>query len=150
MDNLQNISGMTVLGWRELVLLPDLSNTILRAKVDTGARTSSLHVERQWRLTENGAPFVGFEIKPRRSNPKTIQGILPIIDERVVSDSGGHRLTRPFVMVDIEVAGVLKTVEMNLANRQNMLFPMLLGRSALSGFLVDGDRSFLHGKQKTR
>lgn len=149
MISLSTTENLMILGWRELVLFSDISNTVLRAKVDTGARTSSLHVERQWRTIERGAPFVAFDIKPKRSSDLVVHGLLPFLDERMVSDSGGHKLLRPFVSAAVEFGGVSRLIEINLADRKNMLFSMLLGRSALSGFLVDGDRSFLH-KATTR
>ena len=135
-----------VLGWREWVLLSNLGVPPLRAKIDTGARTSSLHVQRQWRFTEQGAPWIGFEIQPRRTKPRIIPAALPLLEERMVSDSGGHRTLRPFVLATIEVGGRVQQVEMNLADRAGMLFPLLLGRSALCGFRVDPLASFLHPK----
>lgn len=143
-------SHPVVLGWREWVALPDLGVAALRAKIDTGARSSSLHVERQWRFVEQGAPWVGFDIKPRRNGSKIIQAALPLLEERVVSDSGGHRALRPFVLTTIQVDGIVRQVEMNLADRRGMLFPLLLGRSALAGCVVDPTASFLHAKQPHR
>jgi hypothetical protein len=145
---MSEISGKQVppilLGWREWVLLPELCATALRAKIDTGARTSSLHVERQWRFTEQGEPWVGFEIRPRRTKQRIIQAALPLLEDRMVSDSGGHRTLRPFVLTSVQVGGQVRRVEMNLADRRGMLFPLLLGRSALVGFHMDPDASFLH------
>lgn len=135
------------LGWREWVLLPDLCPVAIRAKVDTGARTSSLHVERQWRFTEQGAPWVGFAIKPRRNEDVLIAAALPLLEERKVSDSGGHRALRPFVLARVQVGGRTREMEMNLADRRGMLFPLLLGRTALVGFNVDPQGSFLHPKR---
>lgn len=134
------------LGWREWIALPDLGIQVMRAKVDTGARTSSLHVERQWRLTNEGAPWVGFEIKPRRDLEGTVEAFAPILDERVVADSGGHRAARPFFETQVWLGGALRTIEVNLADRKGMLFPFLVGRRALSGFIVNPKRSFLHGR----
>ena len=138
--------SFVLLGWREWVLLPELCVAPLRAKIDTGARTSSLHVERQWRFTEQGAPWIGFEIRPRRTKPRLFEAVLPLLEERPVSDSGGHRTLRPFVLTSIQVGGRIQQVEMNLADRRGMLFPLLLGRSALEGFCVDPQGSFLHPK----
>lgn len=135
-----------LLGWREWVLLPELCVAPLRAKIDTGARTSSLHVERQWRFTEQGAPWIGFEIRPRRTKPRLFEAALPLLEDRPVSDSGGHRTVRPFVLTSIQVGGRIQQVEVNLADRRGMLFPLLLGRSALGGFCVDPQGSFLHPK----
>lgn len=136
-------SSMVLLGWREWVSLTDLVEGRLRAKIDTGARSSSLHVERQWRFVEQGAPWIGFVIKPRRKSELLVEASAPLLDERVVSDSGGHRVRRPFITAQLAVGGVQRTIELNLADRRNMLFPLLVGRSALSGFAVDPFRSFL-------
>lgn len=136
-------SSIVLLGWREWVSLPDLMAGRLRAKIDTGARSSSLHVERQWRFFEQGVPWIGFVIKPRRKSDVLVEACAPLLDERVVSDSGGHRVRRPFICARLDVAGEQRTIELNLADRRNMLFPLLVGRSALSGFAVDPVRSFL-------
>lgn len=134
------------LGWREWVLLPDLCPLPIRAKIDTGARTSSLHVERQWRFTQEGAPWIGFAIRPHRNRDDLVMATLPLLEERMVSDSGGHRVLRPFVHAVVQVGGQLRQVEINLADRRGMLFPLLLGRSAMAGFEVDPVGSFLHVK----
>lgn len=142
---------MPFLGWREWVLLPDLALRALRAlraKIDTGARTSSLHVERQWRFVEQGAPWIGFALRPRRTKPHLIEAFLPLLEERMVSDSGGHCVLRPFVLTTIVVGGQSRSIDLNLADRRNMLFPLLLGRSALTGFHVEPGASFLHAKPR--
>lgn len=137
-----------VLGWREWVLLPGLGIRPMRAKIDTGARTSSLHVERQWRFFEQGTPWVGFAFRPGRKKDDLIEAVAPLLDERVVSDSGGHRALRPFVRTEILVAGQRRAIELNLADRRGMLFPLLLGRRALVGFRIDPEASFLHAKPR--
>ena len=131
-------------GWREWVSLPMLQLPRVRAKLDTGARTSALHVERQWRFTETGAPWVGFVVRPSARGP-LIEAHAAMVDERIVTDSGGHRTLRAFVNTRLRLAGVEHEIEMNLADRCGMRFPLLLGRTALSlGFLVDPAASFLH------
>lgn len=137
-----------LLGWREWVALPGLVEGKMRAKIDTGARSSSLHVEKQWSFTEGGAPWVGFVLRPRRKSSVLVEAAAPLLDQRVVSDSGGHRIKRPFIAATMEIAGLSKTVEINLADRRNMLFPLLVGRSALDGFVVDPVHSFLAGEIK--
>ena len=131
-------------GWREWVALPLLRLPRVRAKLDTGARSSALHVERQWRFTEAGAPWVGFVVRPgARGN--LIEATAAIVDERLVTDSGGNRTLRAFVHTPLRLAGVELEIEMNLADRCGMRFPLLLGRTALSlGFMVDPAASFLH------
>ncbi len=134
-------------GWREWVALPMLQLARVRAKLDTGARSSALHVERQWRFTEAGAPWVGFVVRPC-SRGKLVEATAAIADERIVTDSGGHRTLRVFVRTQLRLAGVEHDIEMNLADRCGMRFPLLLGRTALSvGFMVDPAASFLHRRK---
>ncbi len=136
---------MIVLGWREWLTLPELGVARLRAKVDTGARSSALHVDEQWRFVEAGAPWIGFRLTPGKSATHVIQASAPIFDEREVVDSGGHRCRRIFVCTLLRLAGQERRIEINLTNRRDMLFPMLLGRTALAGmFTVDPSCSFVH------
>ncbi|MFS8137803.1 MAG: ATP-dependent zinc protease [Thermomonas sp.] len=131
-------------GWREWVALPMLQLPRVRAKLDTGARSSALHVERQWRFMEAGAPWIGFVVRPSMRG-ELIEASAAIIDERSVTDSGGHRTLRAFVRTPLRLAGVEQEIELNLAARCGMRFPLLLGRTALSlGFMVDPAASFLH------
>jgi hypothetical protein len=143
----QEGSVMVELGWREWVALPTLGIARLRAKVDTGARTSALHVDAQWRFSEAGAPWVGFRITPLRTSLEVVEACAPILDERDVVDSGGRRTRRVFLATRLRLAGLERDIEINLTDRRNMLFPMLLGRTAIAGaFTVDPARSSLHGK----
>ncbi|TWI09150.1 ATP-dependent zinc protease family protein [Aerolutibacter ruishenii] len=138
-----------VLGWREWVALPGLGIEAVRAKVDSGARTSALHVDAQWRFHEQGAPWVGFRVTPGTRCQAAVEAAAPIRDERVVTDSGGHRTLRTFLRTTLVLGGVEREIEINLAQRQGMLFPMLLGRTAMArAFTVDPSRSFLHGRAR--
>jgi hypothetical protein len=131
-------------GWREWVSLPMLRLPRVRAKLDTGARSSALHVERQWRFSEAGAPWIAFVVRPSMRGP-LIEASAAIVDERQVTDSGGHRTLRAFVRTQLRIAGIEHEIELNLADRCGMRFPLLLGRTALSlGFMVDPAASFLH------
>ena len=137
----------TEVGWREWAGLPGLGLPHVRAKLDTGARSSALHVDRQWRFTEAGAPWVGFALLPaRRTVP--VEAFAPIVDERTVTDSGGHRTLRVFLRTRLELAGVDSEIDINLADRCGMRFPMLLGRTALAGiFVVNPAASFMHRRK---
>ena len=135
-------------GWREWAALPELGLPKVRAKLDTGARSSALHVERQWRFVEGGAPWVGFSLLPRRQ-ARVIEAAAAVTDERLVTDSGGHRSLRVFVRTRLRLAGVEREIEMNLADRCGMRFPLLLGRTALAGaFTVEPAGSFLHRRRR--
>jgi len=138
-----------MLGWREWVALPQLAIPAIRAKIDTGARTSALHVDAQWRFVEGGAPWVGFRLTPGLPDDAVVETLAPVLDERVVRDSGGKRSTRVFVRTQLVLAGCERDIEINLADRAGMRFPMLLGRTAIAGmFMVDPAVSFLHGRRR--
>lgn len=139
-----------VLGWRERVDLPELGIHRLRVKVDSGARSSCLHVEAQWRFFEAGAPWVGFRLRAGASNGEMIEAASPLLDERTVTDSGGHRGLRPFIRTRLALAGVDRDIEINLTDRRRMRFPMLLGRTAMQdAFMIDPSRSWLHNRRRT-
>lgn len=136
-----------VLGWREWVALPTLGIAAVRAKIDSGARSSALHVDAHWRFTEAGAPWVGFRLTPGNAGQAPLEAAAAISDERDVTDSGGNRTRRIFVRTHLLLAGVEREIDINLSNRRDMLFPMLLGRTAMAqSFTVDPSRSFLHGR----
>lgn len=139
-------------GWREWLSLPDLGIPWVKAKVDSGARTSSLHVERIEEFERDGAPWVRFELEPRsRRRRRVRQAEAPVIDRREVTDSGGSRAVRLFIRTRIGVAGRSWPIEMNLTDRRSMLFPMLLGRTAMRGRVrIDPKHSFLLGRPSHR
>jgi hypothetical protein len=132
MDNIQTI------GWKEWVSLPDLGIPAIKAKIDTGARTSALHTFKQERLSKNGKDIVQFNIHPLQKNTDTVITCeSEIIDMKVVRDSGGHEEERIFIQTPIRLDDKCWDIEISLAQRENMLFRMLLGRTAL----VSGDLS---------
>ncbi len=142
------MSGEVTVGWRETVALPELGIERIRAKIDTGARSSSLHVDRQWRLEREGEAWVGFEIRPR-PGAEVVTVEARLIDERDVTDSGGRSVRRPFIRARMHLAGIEREIELNLADRRGMRFPMLLGRQAMrEGFVVDPSRSHLHRRSR--
>ena len=143
------MASSILVGWREWVGLPQLGIGAVRAKVDTGARTSALHVDAHWDFVEAGAPWVGFRLTPGRG--ASVEARAPVVDERDVVDSGGHRTRRVFLRTVVRLGGVDREIEVNLTDRRGMRFPMLLGRTALAGaFTVDPSRSFLHGRRSRR
>jgi len=142
-----------VVGWREWVALPALGLPAVKAKVDTGARTSAIHafdIERG--TAADGSAQVAFSVHPLQRDAKTVRRCLaPLVDTRRVTDSGGHAEERLFVSTVMELGGIRRTIEITLTERHDMLFRMLLGRTALvSDVRVDPARSFLCGRVSAR
>ncbi len=140
--------GRIVVGWRETLALPALGIVAIRAKVDSGARSSALHVEHAEEFTERGEPWIRFAVQLGVPGvPEPHYSSCRIVDRRPVTDSGGHTAERIFIRTAIELAGRSWSAEINLTNRRNMLFPMLLGRTAMAGrLLVDPSRAFVFGE----
>ena len=139
-------SDRPLLGWREWLALPELGLAAVRAKVDTGARSSALHVEQADVFSQDGIEMVRFTLDTGREQapPQTVTA--PVHDRRRVIDSGGHATERIFIRTCVRLAGRDWPIEINLTDRKNLLFPMLLGRSAIRGrFWVNPARSFLLG-----
>jgi hypothetical protein len=138
-----------VLGWREWLALPDIGLALIKAKVDTGARTSTLHAFYVDPFRRDGTTHVRFGVHPLRGRTDVVvHGEAAVIDRRQVSDSGGHREQRFVILARVALGGRDWPIELTLSNRETMLFRMLLGRTALAGrALVDPDRSFLLGRE---
>ena len=135
----------TLAGWREWVQLPDVGVPWIKAKLDTGAQTSSIHAYDVEAFDRDGTAWVKFRIRPRqRSDADEVEIERPVHDVRRVRSSSGHVQERFVVLMPLVLVGFEVTAEVTLSNRDSMGFRMLIGREALSrGFLVDSARSFL-------
>lgn len=135
-----------IVGWREWLSLPQLGVVAVKAKVDSGARSSALHVVWQERFHRDGVPWVRFLLEIDGSGSPGIESEAEVIDERNVTDSGGHVSKRPFIRTLVRLGDEQWPIELNLTDRRHMRFPMLLGRTAMSGrLLIDPARSFAFG-----
>lgn len=139
---------LTHLGWREWAALPDLNIPLIKAKVDTGARSSALHAFMVDPYKRGGSHWIMFAIHPYQNRTDIIvECHAPIHDRRVVSDSGGHRNRRYVIKTQLVVGQKIMVAELTLTNRDTMKFRMLLGRTAMRGhYLVDPQKSYLQGK----
>jgi len=136
-----------IIGWREWLGLPDLGIGQIKAKVDTGAKTSALHAYYVTPFEHQGGTWVRFGLHPlQKDTDHCVECAAPVKDRRQVTDSGGHNEERYVIETTLAISGRQFPIEVTLTDRENMQFRMLLGRSALKlGFLVDSRRSFLLG-----
>ena len=143
-------ADMVTLGWREWVGLPDLGIRQIKAKVDTGARTSALHAFEVRPYSENGRERVEFLMHPIQKNTDiVVTCVADVLDKRVVTDSGGHKEERFVISTTLSIGGLAWPIEVTLTARDDMLFRMLLGRTAMKGRAqVNPARSYLVGKKK--
>lgn len=139
---------LAVAGWREWVGLPELGLDAVKAKLDTGARSSSLHADDVTIVERDGLPFARFSVQPwQRTSTDAVWGELPLVDEREVRSSTGHVETRPVVLGSVMIVGIVVPAEITLTNRDAMGFRMLIGREALRGrLLVNSGRSYVGGR----
>ena len=136
---------LPIIGWREWIDFPDLHIFRVKGKIDTGARSSSLHAFHLHPFQREGKEFIQFRVHPYQRNSRiTVQAEAEILDWRHVTSSGGHRQFRPVILVPISLNGQTWPIELTLTNRDVMGFRLLLGREALrKRFLVNPGRSFL-------
>ena len=137
------------IGWKEWVALPELGIPSIKAKIDTGARTSALHTYKIEPFIKDNMEYVRFWIHPiqRRQNISICCEAV-IQDKRIVKDSGGHAEERYVITTNLLIDKLTYPIELTLTNREDMLFRMLLGRTALNSgrIAVDPSVSYFTGK----
>lgn len=140
---------LPTIGWREWLSLPSLGVQAIKAKIDTGARSSALHAFDIEIFRRGDHTMVGFRIHPwQRSKDDVIIAEAPLAGERFVRNSGGIETLRPVIIAEVELGSRSWPIEVTLTARDAMGFRMLLGREAIRRrFVVDPGRSFLAGKR---
>lgn len=136
---------MLVIGWREWVSLPSLIETKIKAKIDTGARTSSLHAFDIVEYKKGKKFYVEFSISPlQKSKKKTKRVTVEVIEYRKIKSSNGIESLRPVIQTELQIGAKKISIELTLTSRDEMGFRMLVGRQALKkNFLIDPCKSFL-------
>ena len=139
------MSDKRTLGWREWLALPEFGIDYIKAKIDTGARTSALHAFYLEPFERDGKAWIRFGIHPRQgTSDEVVHCEAPVVDRRTVTDSGGHREERFVIQTLVGLGDQQVNVEITLTDRENMRFRMLLGRTAMRPhYLVDPGRSYL-------
>lgn len=151
-----NEPPLVIMGWREWVTLPELKIGPIKAKIDTGARSSSLHAFDIVPFVQDGKRWVRFQVHPvQRSDDLSISCRSEIHDVRSVRSSSGEASDRIVIQTLVSWMGEKWTVDLTLADRTAMGFRMLVGREAIRGrMLVDPSRSYFgrrpHRKKRRR
>ena len=141
-----------IIGWREWLDLPELGIAEIKAKIDTGARSSALHAFHIKEVEKEGQRMIHFQVHPyQKDKETTVNCEAKLLEWRHVKNSGGHKQYRPVILTPVEIGGQVWNIELTLTNRDVMGFRMLLGREAVRDrFLVHPGDSFLlsHSKHK--
>jgi hypothetical protein len=143
-----DVDALVNIGWREWVGLPDLSIRSIKAKIDTGARSSCLHAFDIEPFVRDGQQWVRFDVHPIQRNDRLVKRCEAVVfDRRHVRSSNGLTSERFVIQTTLMVVGQPVPIELTLANRDAMGFRMLIGREAMRGrFLVDSGRSYFGGR----
>ena len=143
-----SITEQTVVGWREWVQIPQVDVPWIKAKIDTGAKTSAIHAFDLRAVDRGGRDWVRFSVHPWQATASdAVEVELPVHDSRSVRSSSGHEEERYVVLLPLLLGGREVQAEVTLTDRDEMGFRMLVGREALvQGFLVDPAQSYAGGR----
>ena len=147
MTRKQPARPLRTIGWREWLALPDMGIPEVKAKVDTGARSSSLHAFNMEFFKRRRVEYVSFNVHPKQRDSKLTRHVeVPVLEHRHIRSSSGHSASRPVIRTRVELFEESWEIDLTLASRDEMGFRMLLGREAIRGrFLVDSEKSFYNG-----
>jgi hypothetical protein len=145
----RNRDEKLTIGWREWVALPGLGVDGIKAKIDSGARSSALHAYDVEIVDRGGQEYVVFKVLPyQRSTQSAVHAEAPLLEVRSVRNSGGHVENRPVIETPLKIGEREHLIELTLTSRDEMGFRLLLGRQAVRKiFVIDPGRSFLQGRQ---
>ncbi len=145
-------SPKILIGWQEWCALPTLHLPAIKAKIDTGAKTSALHASDIHAFHRQGKLYVHFTVHPiQRALKYETRCTAKVIDERTIMNSGGHKELRYVIMTNVMMGQMTWPIEITLTNRDPMSFRMLLGRDALKDHsLIEPGKIFSHGKLTTK
>lgn len=148
-EKVPDYSQHLTVGWREWVSLPEIHVPAIKAKIDTGARTSCLHTANYEIFQKDKQDWVRFTVHPIKQHDEVeTHAEAPVSDYRIVRDSGGHEERRPFIRSILKMGNQSWEIELSLSNREQMKFRMLLGRTGLrQRVLVDCASSYLSGNK---
>ena len=145
-------TSLSIIGWREIIALPELNVDYIKAKIDTGARSSALHAFEVEEFSLNGKPMIRFQVHPwQRDNKKIINAEAELLEYRFIKSSNGQTQKRPVIITPVCLGSQQWQIELTLTNRDVMGFRMLLGRQGIrKRFLVDPGKSFLQSNPRLR
>ncbi len=137
-------------GWREMVRLPAFGDAPIMAKLDTGAFTSALHATGIEHFTRDGQPWARFLLDLGEGGGCGPTCEAPVVDRRAITSSNGVTEERCIITTQIMIGDQSIETQFSLADRSDMKFPILIGRTAIKGrFLVDSDQSFLQSRRES-
>lgn len=147
---LRKTKPKTQIGWQEYCALPELGLPMVKAKIDSGAKTSALHAIDIKTFNQDGVKYVRFKVQPLQRNKLALECVAPLVEKRYVISSNGEREKRYVILTTIVLGERSFEAELTLTSRHKMAFRMLLGREALrkGKVLVDPSKSFLMGKKE--